>query len=148
MSLLRLMISIFLKEKELFQPPLAWGISSHHRKDGFQSNHLAERISRVFQHLRVHLQIILCCASATQFPQDGHAVVAVRHESELPEIYVRNRLIYPRVHPGSLALMSSRLGIRQIDHEHGDDEEDSDERGGAGERRSEEEGIAHRKLGA
>lgn len=148
MSLLRLMISIFLKEQELFQLPLAWGIFSHHRKDGFQFNHLAERTLRVFQHLRVHLQIIICGASATQFPHDGYAVVAVRHEPELPEIYVKNRLIYPRVHSGSLALISNRLGIRQIDHEYGDDEEDNDERGGAGERSSEEVGIAHRKLRA
>jgi hypothetical protein len=57
---------------------------------------------------------------------DQLAVVAVRHEPEPLEIYVRNRLSYPDVHTGSLALVYDKLGVRQIDCKQGDDEEIGD----------------------
>lgn len=131
MSLLRLMVSIFVKEQHLFQLPLAWGIFSHHHKDGFPFNHLAERTLRVFQHLHVKLHIshydLYDQAEAHSSP-GRHTVVAVRHEAELPEMYIEDRLVYPSVHSGSLALEFNRLGLRQIDYEHGDDEEISTSR--------------------
>jgi hypothetical protein len=128
MSLLRLMINIFLKEQELFQLPLAWGIFSHEHKGGFPLNHLTEMTLRVFQHLRVHLQIshydLHDQAEAHLLP-GRHTVVAVRHEVELSEMYIEDRLVYPSVHSGSLALEFDRLRLEQIDYEHGDDAETS-----------------------
>lgn len=124
MSFLRLMVSIFMKEQDLFQLPLAWGIFSHHHKDGFPLNHLAERTLRVFQHLRVKLQIShydLHDQVEAHSSPGRHTVVAVRHEAELPEMYIEDRLVYPSVHSGSLALEFNRLGLRQIGHEQGDD---------------------------
>lgn len=131
MSLLRLMVSIFMKEQDLFQLPLAWGIFSHHHKDGFPLNHHVGRTLRVFQHLHVKLQIShydLHDQVEAHSSPCRHAVVAVRHKVELPEIYVENRLVYPKDYSGSLALAFDRLGLRQIDHEHGDDEEISTSR--------------------
>jgi hypothetical protein len=131
MSLLRLMVSIFVKEQDLFQLPLAWGISNHHHKDGFPLNHLAERTLRVFQHLHVKLQIYNCDLHdqvEAHLSPGRHTVVAVRHEAELPEMYIEDRLVYPSVHSGSLALEFNRLGLRQVGYEHGDDEEISTSR--------------------
>jgi hypothetical protein len=126
MSLLGLMISIFLKEQELFQLPLAWGIFSHDQKDGFPSNHLAERTSRVFYYLHVKLQIshydLHDRVEAHPFP-GRHTVVAVQHEVELSEMDIEDRLSYLPVYSGSLALEFDRLKLRQIDCEHGDEEE-------------------------
>lgn len=130
MKLLRRMVDVFLQEQELFQLPLAWGIFHHHHKDGTPFNHLVERTLKIFQHLCVKLQICLCdlrSATAVQSLPDRPSVVAARHEAELPEIYVDNRLVYPRVHSGSLALEFDRLGLRQIDHEYGDDGDDDDD---------------------
>jgi hypothetical protein len=131
MSLLRLMVSIFVKEQDLFQLPLAWGIFNHHHKDGFPLNHLAERTLRVFQHLHVKLQIYNCDLHdqvEAHLSPGRHTVVAVRHEAELPEMYIEDRLVYPSVHSGSLALEFNRLGLRQVGYEHGDDEEISTSR--------------------
>lgn len=60
-------------------------------------------------------------------PPDRLTVVAVRYIPELPEIYVNNRLLYPKIHSRSLALAFNKLGLRQADHEQGDDEEDGDD---------------------
>jgi hypothetical protein len=133
MSLLRLMINIFLKEQELFQLPLAWGIFSHDHKGGFPLNHLIERTLRVFQHLHVHLRIshydLHDQAKAHLLP-GRHTVVAVRHEVELSEMYIEDRLVYPSIHSGSLALEFDRLRLGQIDYEHGDDVVTSTSRSG------------------
>lgn len=136
MSLVRQMISIFIKEQELFQLPVAWGVFSHHHKNGSPFNYLAERTLRVFQHIHLELQIFFCGSDAAVAapPLLGRqTILAVRHEVELPEIYIDNRLMYPRVHSGSLALEFDRLGLRQIDHEHGDDDDDDKNEGVGGE---------------
>lgn len=129
MKMLRQMINVFTTEQELFQLPLAFGIFGYDRKHGVPYDHLAERTSRVFQHLHVRLQLSLYemnSAAETQSRLGGQTVVVVRHKDEIPETYVENRLLYPRVHSGSLALELHRLGLRQIDGQHGDDD-DSDE---------------------
>jgi hypothetical protein len=101
---------------------------SHEHKGGFPLNHLTEMTLRVFQHLRVHLQIshydLHDQAEAHLLP-GRHTVVAVRHEVELSEMYIEDRLVYPSVHSGSLALEFDRLRLEQIDYEHGDDAETS-----------------------
>jgi hypothetical protein len=43
------------------------------------------------------------------------------------ETYVGNCLLYPKAHPGSLALAHDRLGLKQVGFEHCDDEESGDE---------------------
>jgi len=121
MSLVRLMIGIFMKEQELFQLPRAWGIFSHGQKGDPQINLLTQRTETVFRHLHVQLEIAFRAslpAEVMHSPYNQLAVVAVRHEPGLPEIYVGNCLLYPRVHPGSLALTYDRLGVRQVDYEH------------------------------
>jgi hypothetical protein len=131
MKLLRRMVGVFIQGQELFQLPFAWGIFHRHHKVGTRLNHLVERTLKVFQHLGVKLQICFCdlgSATVVQSSPERRSVVAVRNEGELPEIYVDNRLVYPRVHSGSLALEFDRLGLRQIDYEGGDDD-DHDEEG-------------------
>lgn len=131
MSLVQLMIGIFIKEQDFFQLPRVWGIFNHGHKDDPHIDLLAQRTVRVFQHLDVQFEILfqaLPPAETVHPLHDRFTVVAVRHEPELPEIYVEDCLLYPNVHSGSLALIHERLGFRQTDHEHGDDEE----RGGEG----------------
>jgi hypothetical protein len=131
MSVLRPMISIFVKQQELFQIPLAWGFFSQPQKDGFLPNHLVLKTSRIFQHLRVKLHTSFYnpqSAAPGQLSPGGYTIVAVRHEIELPELYIENRLVSPRIHSGSLALEYNRLGLEQIDHEHGDDGDDVNEK--------------------
>lgn len=138
MRLLRLMIGIFIKEQELFQLPLAWGIFGRQQKDDVQINFLKERTTRVFRHLNVKLDITICDlrpAAAIHSPPDRLTVVAVRHEPELPEIYVKDCLSYPEIHSGSLALAFDKLGLRQVDYEHGYNREDSDGRFEKGEKK-------------
>jgi hypothetical protein len=50
-------------------------------------------------------------------------VVVVRRESEIPEIYVGDRLTHLKDHSGSLALMLDKSGLRQIDHDPGDNDD-------------------------
>jgi hypothetical protein len=126
MSLLRLMIRIFMEEQELFRLPRAWGIFGHGQKDDVQINLLTHRTARVFQHLNVPLEITFRASQSEGVAhplRDQLTVVAVRHEPEVPEIYVEGRLLYPKVHSGSLALAYHTLGLRQVDYEHGDEEE-------------------------
>lgn len=128
MRLLRLMIGIFMKEQELFQLPLVWGIFGRPQKDNVQISLLKDRTTRVFRHLDVKLEITICAprpAAAMRSPPGRLTVVAVRHEPELPEIYVKDCLSYPRIHSGSLALAFDKLGLRQVDYEYGYDREDS-----------------------
>jgi hypothetical protein len=120
------MIGIFMKEQELFQLPRAWLIFGHSQKCDLQVDLLTQRTARVFQHLNVQLDIAFRASHPAEviYPlSDQLAVVAVRHEPEPLEIYVRDRLSYPKVHTGSLALVYDKLGVRQIDCEQGDDEE-------------------------
>ena len=129
MSLLRLMIGISMKEQELFQLPRAWLIFGHSQKGDLQVAPLAQRTARVFQHLNVQLGIAFRASHPAEVIHplsDQLAVVAVRHEPEPLEIYVRNRLLSPDVHTGSLALVYEKLGVRQIDCKQGDDEEIGD----------------------
>ena len=129
MSLLRLMIGISMKEQELFQLPRAWLIFGHSQKGDLQVDLLAQRTARVFQHLNVQLGIAFRASHPAEVIHplsDQLAVVAVRHEPEPLEIYVRNRLSYPDVYTGSLALVYDKLGVRQIDCKQGDDEEIGD----------------------
>lgn len=124
MSLVRRVISIFIKEQELFQLPLAWGIFGVHYKDITPLNPLGERTFQVFQHIHVELRLILydlLSTNAAQLSPARHTVVVVRHEAGLPELYVEDRLVYPSIHSGSLTLEHERLGLRQIDYEHEDD---------------------------
>jgi hypothetical protein len=144
MELLRRMVGVFIQEQELSQLPFAWGIFHRHDKDGIPLNHLVERTWKVFQHLGVKLQIFFCdigSATVAQSSPERQPVVAVRHEAEVPEIYVDNRLVYPRVHSGSLALEFDRLGLRQIDYEGGDND-DHDEEG----RKNGDDGIRSRGV--
>jgi hypothetical protein len=133
MSVLRPMISIFIEQQELFQIPIAWGFFDQPHKDGFLPNHLALKTSRIFQHLRVKLHTSIYnprSAAPGQLSPGGYTIVAVRHETELPELYIENLLVCPRIHSGSLALEYNRLGLEQIDHEHGDDGDDVNEKEG------------------
>lgn len=129
MSLLRLMIGISMKEQGLFQLPRAWLIFGHSQKGDPQVDLLAQRTARVFQHLNVQLDIAFRASHPAEVIHplsDQLAVVAVRHGPKLLEIYVRNRLLYPEVHTGSLALVYDKLGLRQIDCKQGDGEEIGD----------------------
>ena len=130
MSSLRIMIGIFIKEQRLFRLPLAWGIFGPRQNDDDQITPLTERTTRVFQHLNVRLVVSVGAsntAAAMHNPPDRLTVVAVRYIPGLPEIYVNNRLLYPKIHSGSLTLAFDKLGLKQADHEQGDDEEDGDE---------------------
>jgi hypothetical protein len=111
MSLLLLMIGIFMEEQELFQLPRAWCIFGHGQKSDPQINLLTQRAARVFQYLDVQLEV----AFRALYP------------AEATHPYVEDRLSYPKVHSGSLALAYDKLGLRQVDYEHGDDEESDDE---------------------
>lgn len=131
MSVLRSMTSILIKHQEFFQLPIAWGLFSQTHEDGFMPNHLALKTSRIFQHLRAELRISFYnprSAAPSQLSPGGHTLVVVRHETELPELYIENRLVHPRIHSGSLALEYNRLGLEQVDHERGDDEDNVDEK--------------------
>ena len=129
MSLLRLMIGISMKEQELFQLPRAWLIFGHSQKGDLHVAPLAQRTARVFQHLNVQLDIAFRASHPAEVIHplsDQLAVVAVRHEPEPLEINVRNRLLYPEVHTGPLALAYDKLGVRQIGCGQGDDERTGD----------------------
>jgi hypothetical protein len=118
MSLLRLMIGMFMKEQELFQLPHTWLIFGHGQKMDFQINLLTQRTARVFRHLSVKFEVVLRASRPAETMHPLHnqlEVVAVRHEPELPEIYIEDCLLYPKVHSGSLALAHNRLGLRQVD---------------------------------
>lgn len=131
MSIVRLMIGIFIEEQELFQLPHVWGIFGHGRKRDPQIDLLTQRTSRVFQHLDVQFETAFQASplpDAARPLRNKVVVVAVRHELQPPEIYVRDRLLYPKVHTGSLALVYDKLGLRQVDYEQGDDEETGNEK--------------------
>lgn len=124
MSLLRGAIGMLIKEPELFQLPLAWGIFGQCQGD-VQLENLKEKTSKVFKHLSVKLEMSLYEAhhpGAIPSSTDRSTVVAVRHEAEAPEIYVDDRLVHPKVHSGSLALLLDKLGLEQIGYEYGDDD--------------------------
>jgi hypothetical protein len=129
MSLLRGAIGMLIKEPELFQLPLTWVIFGQYEGD-IQLENLKEKTSKVFKHLSVKLEMSLYEAyhpGATQSSTDRSTVVAVRHEAEAPEIYVEDRLVHPKVHSGSLALLLDKLGLKQIGYEYGDDDVNDDD---------------------
>lgn len=123
-SLLQMMVSIFVKEQEQFQLPLAWVDFNCHARNGCPPVHQMESISKIFQHLHIELHLSICGSSSERAAQLSHerAILAVRNETEIPELYIENRLVYPKVHSGSLALHFNKLGLQQVDHEQGDDE--------------------------
>jgi hypothetical protein len=133
MDLLRKVVDASLKEPELYQMPLAWGVFGLCKdkcEDDVVIKNIRERMARVFQHLGVNLGVSfyeMVPRPATPSCLTGRTVVVVRYESEIPEIYVGNRLMYPKDHSGSLALTFDKLGLGQIDHDPGDDDDnDSD----------------------
>jgi hypothetical protein len=115
MDLLRKFVDASLKEPELYQMPLAWGVFGLF-KDKCEYDvvikNIQERMIRVFQHLGVNLGVSFYeMFSTPAIPSclTERTVVVVRCESEIPEIYVRNRLMYPKDHSGSLALTFYKL---------------------------------------
>lgn len=129
MSLLRGAISMLIKEPELFQLPLAWGIFRQYEGD-IQLENIKEKTSKVFKHLSVRQEMSFYEAhhpGAIPSSTDGSTVIAVRHEAEAPEIYVEDRLVHPKVHSGSLALLLDKLGLKQIGYEYGDDDVNDDD---------------------
>ena len=118
-----------MKEQGLFQLPRAWIIFVHSQKGDPQVDLLAQRTARVFRHLNVQLDIAFRASHPAEVIHplsDQLAVVAVRHGPKPLELYVRNRLLYPGVYTGSLAVVYDKLGLRQIDCKQGDDEEIGD----------------------
>ena len=126
MSIVRLMVGFFVQEQELFQLPRVWGIFGHGHSCDPQIDLLTQRTSRVFQHLSVQFEIAFQ-ASPPLDARNTLAVVAVRHEPQPPEIYVRDRLLYPTVHTGCLVFVYDKLSLRQVNYEQGDDEETGNE---------------------
>jgi hypothetical protein len=105
---------------------------------------------RIFSHRgqreSFNIRITVCAsrpAEAMHSPDNQATVVAVWHKPESPEMYVGNVLLYPKVHSGSLALVHDRLGPKQVDFEHSDDEGIGDEE----EIFEETEGVQSEALG-
>lgn len=115
MHLLRRVLDVFLKEPDLFQMPLAWGIFARHESE-VPMDHLRQRTSSVLRHLQVQMKVSLYEVeppTAGLLQPGNRTAVVVRHRAELPEIYVDDRLVYPSDHSGSLALVFNELGIPQ-----------------------------------
>jgi hypothetical protein len=122
MNMLRKVVKLLLDEHELFQLPLAWVVLGHYDNPALLQL-LREKTLKIFQHLRVQTGVSLheeCIMNAAQSPSLARAVFVVRHGYEVPELYVGDRLVYPKDHSGSLALVFDKVGLRQIGHETGD----------------------------
>jgi hypothetical protein len=127
-DLLRKVVYASLKGPELYQMPLAWavfGLCKDTCEGDVEIKNVRERTERVFQHMGVNLGGSLYemfPPPATPPYLTGRTVVVVRYESEVPEIYVGNRLMYPKDHSGTLALAFDKLALRQVGYEPGDDD--------------------------
>lgn len=126
MNLSQKVVNASLKRPELYQMPLAWGVYSQCKDNDVVINNVRERMARVFRHLGVNLGGSLYKmfpTSAFPFCMTGRIMLVVRCDSETPEIYVGNRLVYPNDHSGALAQTLNKLGLGQIYRELEDDED-------------------------
>jgi hypothetical protein len=118
----RKLLGTYLKKPELFQAPVAWLFSSN--PDSASYGLIQRRISKVLQHLHVELRVgrEYCCYDPSH-PLLAlgyeYTVVAVRHQTVLPGIYVEGCLVYPKVYSGALTLVKESLGICKLDPESG-----------------------------
>jgi hypothetical protein len=116
----RKLLGTYLKKPDLFRAPVAWLFSSN--PDSASYGLIQRRISKVLQHLHIELQVgreYYCCGSSHPLLALGYeyTVVAVRHQTVLPEIYVEGCLVYPKVYSGALTLVKESLGICKLDPE-------------------------------
>lgn len=119
MSLLRKAVKLFLDEHDLFQLPLAWIVLRHDDNPALSAL-LQEKTLKVFQHLRIQTGVSIYdepIMEAASLQPPKRTVFAIRHGSGMLEIHVGDRLVYPKVHPGSLALSFDKLGTSQVDNE-------------------------------
>lgn len=109
----RRVLGTYLKKPELFQAPVAWLFSSD--PSSVSSSFIRQGISTALQHLCIELRIgrepgFYEPSPSSLVPEYGCTVVAVRHPMGLSEVYLGQRLAYPKACSGALASVKESLG--------------------------------------
>lgn len=108
----RRVLGAYLKKPELFQAPIAWLFSSD--PSSVSSTFIRQGISVALQHLCIELRIgrepgFYEPSPSSLVPEYGCTVVAVHHPMGLSEVYVGQRLAYPKACSGALAFAKGSL---------------------------------------
>ena len=115
MSLVRKVLQIVMSNPDLFRTPIVHGVFSRYKGKVLLED-LQERTRKVLGHLNMELRSSyyeIQRPNGVQQSSGAHTVVAVRHPTQVPEMYIQNHLVYPASFSRSLAMIFASLGLEQ-----------------------------------
>jgi len=110
MTLIRRVIGIFLRHQAQFQQPRAWIIFAS-CKSPVWADLVQHRAQRVFQHLGLQAEILECAVQtpeATISTPVKRTIIAFKHQKGLPEIYLGDQPLRPRLPAAPLTSFSEK----------------------------------------
>jgi hypothetical protein len=110
----RRVLGAYLKQPDRFQAPVAWLISGD--PSSVSCNLIRHGITTALQHLRIGLHVgpdlgYHTSSQPTPVLDHGSTVIVVRHPMVISELYVDERLAYPKACSGALASVRQSLGV-------------------------------------